>query len=338
MKQCLVFLLVCLSLSAHSEEFTVLTDKWSPYINEEGQASGTAAKNLEILAHYGDFRVNWEYMPFADAQALLGLKAATLAYPYFYTEARAEKFYYSKPLYFATLKLFYNRQGSDGNTPDLNDTELRLGKVVGNSYGEAIDSLVTNGSVYSSDVAALGALLSNEIDVLPMAEGVMRSLLNSHFPDRSELILTVGTEQYGSRLGLHVIAPKTDAGKALINKVDTALSQRLALAGEYRYSESPQVADVDIALVKSAEGYPAILGRFNQKSTQACTLAYDDDVFYTIPMGTRVMVLSWSDKILNPSDTDRLYGNMTEESHVLVLNGPHVGKEVCVKNMHIEVE
>ncbi|GEA13133.1 hypothetical protein KUL49_35080 [Alteromonas sp. KUL49] len=329
---------ICLSLAVHSEEVSVLTDKWSPYINEEGQASGRAAKNLEVLAYYGDFSVNWEYIPFADAQALLPLHTTTLAYPYFYTEARAAKFYYSEPLYFATLTLFYNRQGSEGNTPDLDDTELRFGKVVGNSYGEAIDSLVSNGSVYPSDVAALGALLSNDIDVLPMAEGVMQSLLEAHFPDRSELILTVGAEQYSSRLGMHVIASKTDTGKALIDRVNKALSRRLALAGEYRYSQSPQVADVDIALVKTAEGYPAILGRFNQKNTQACTLTYEDDVFYTIPMGTRVMVLTWSDKILNPSNTDRLYGNMTEESHVLVLNGPHVGKEVCVKNMHIEVE
>ena len=85
----------------------------------------------------------------------------------------------------------------------------------------------------------------------------------------------------------------------------------------------------DIARLITAEGYPAIVGQ--------TSIAEKID-YYTLPQGTRVLVLNWSDKILSPSSTDRIYKSMTDLSYVVILNGPHVGKELYVKNMHLEIQ
>lgn len=53
--------------------------------------------------------------------------------------------------------------------------------------------------------------------------------------------------------------------------------------------------------------------------------------------GSAARVLDWSPKILQASNTDRRYKTMIDASRVVVLNGPHVGKELMVRNMPIEL-
>ncbi len=85
---------------------------------------------------------------------------------------------------------------------------------------------------------------------------------------------------------------------------------------------------VDLAQLVSAEGNPVILGRASGDS---------GDEFYALPLGTRVIVLEWSEKIARPSTNDRPYRIMMDESRVVVVSGPHVGRELYIRNMHLSL-
>ena len=59
--------------------------------------------------------------------------------------------------------------------------------------------------------------------------------------------------------------------------------------------------------------------------------------YYTLPTGTRVTALEWSDKMKQASSSDRLYKNMMDLTKVLLLNGPQVGFVLYIRKMNMEL-
>ncbi|MDO6692085.1 transporter substrate-binding domain-containing protein [Aliiglaciecola sp. 3_MG-2023] len=332
-----LFLLVTLVLSgflqadrvyAQDPVIEVLTDEWAPYINPESEPLGRAAKVLDTIGAYAQAKIKWRYVPYRDSALLLEKQKVHISYPYFYTQQRAEKLYYSKPIFYLTSRLYFNRHFVSSEFANNNYQTLKIAKVAGYSYGEKIDSIVTDGQQYETEEDALIALLNNEVQILPMTEGVMNNLLDTRYAEQKQLIIPV--ENVKDEASLHIIASKTAEGKALIEKFDQAITMRLN--GEDAQLQPTQNLQqkVDLATLVTSEGFPAILGEFANPNGSID--------YYTIPIGTKVIVLQWSSKILNPSHSDRIYKNMMETSNVVILNGPHVGKELRVKNMHIQLE
>ncbi|MFQ3249369.1 MAG: polar amino acid transport system substrate-binding protein [Glaciecola sp.] len=306
-----------------SEKVIVYVDTFAPYINDKGAELGTSAKTLKILGEYADIDIEFRYVPYTDATVLMQLKKDAISFPYFITEARKEQFYFSKPIVNISIRLFFNRQYTElSQIKELN--KLRVGTVVGYSYGENIDSLLGEAKEFESDMAALLALMKGEIDVLPMASGVMESLLNTYFLDQRQLIRPIqsiqDTEQF------HVIAPKTAFGKKVIDKLNKAIELKYGNATP-QDNRTVKAPDADVAELIPAEGFPAIIGQDLE----------DSDRNYTLPIGTKVVVLDWSEAIRNPNTNSNINRNMMLTSKVVILNGPHVGKELMVRNMHIKL-
>ncbi|GAC16027.1 substrate-binding periplasmic protein [Aliiglaciecola lipolytica] len=325
-----VFIILVQSVRANPQEpsVRVLTNVWAPYINPEQEPLGRAAKVLETIAAYAQKDIKWRYIPYRDAALLLEKQKAELSYPYFYTEERAEKFHLSKPIFYLTSRLYFNRHFVSSEQADNQYSSLKIAKVAGYSYGEKIDKIVENAKQYETEEDALIALLNNEVQILPMTEGVMNNLLDTRYADQKQLIMPV--KNVNDESSLHIMASKNDVGEQLIADFDKAISMRQN--GEDIKLQPLQnlKQKVDLATLVTSEGFPAILG---ESENQLGNIDY-----FTIPIGTKVIVLEWSQKILTPSSSDRIYKNMMDTSKVVVLNGPHVGKELRVKNMHIQLE
>tara|TARA_R110002124_G_scaffold34230_3_gene112642 strand:- start:176 stop:1228 length:1053 start_codon:yes stop_codon:yes gene_type:complete len=326
----LLLSLSCLLVPAHgNEKLTILTDSWPPYINAEGDTSGSAARLIEILYDFEGIKTSWHYMPYELSYLKVKNQKAVLSFPYFKTPQRSQEVLFSQPIFSVTSKVYFNRQylTSDAAQQAYADKK-RIGRVSGYSYGESIDKELTEATVFASEKQALTALFNNVIDVLPMTEGVMVQQLNDYFSHRKQLIIALdGIMETSS---LHVIAAKNLAGKRAIEKLDRVLAYLI----EEGVSSLPtasvvEAAPVDVAKLITTEGYPLIIGQTAESG--------NDIAYYTLPQGTQALVLEWSSKIVHPSNTDRIYKNMMDLSKVVLLNGPHVGKELFVRNMHIEL-
>lgn len=323
----LVSTYLCLTptLANDNTSLSVSTASWQPYINSQGEQLGSAAELLRQIFSQNDTQISWQYQNFDLAYQQVHKSQKLAAYPYFETPERREEVLFSDPIFNVTSHIYYNRQYNN----DIDLTQLksfRIGKVAGYSYGTEIDKIVTDAQVIATEKQALIALLNNEIDYLPMTESVMNTLLIEKFPER--MLLVKPLENMTGNASLHLIAAKTPQGQALITQLDELLSQAKNLkslqATPLQLPNKP-----DIARVISAEGYPVILGQ----SQVAGSVDY-----FTLPQGTKVLILQWSGKILASSKSDRLYKNMMDLSKVVVLNGPHVGKELFIRNMHIELQ
>lgn len=327
--------LLLLSLSfvlapAHgNEKLSILTDSWPPYINAEGHTSGSSARLIEILYDFEDIQTSWHYMPYELSYLKVKNKKAVLSFPYFKTPQRSQEVLFSQAIFSVTSKVYFNRQFLTSDAAQqAYKGKKRIGRVSGYSYGESIDKELTQATVFASEKQALTALFNNVIDVLPMTEDVMVQQLNVHFSHRKQLIVALdGIMETSS---LHVIAAKDPEGKAAIEKLDRVLAYLI----EEGVSSLPtasvvEAATVDVAKLITTEGHPLIIGQ---------TAEFGNEIaYYTLPQGTQALVLEWSSKIVHPSDTDRIYKNMMDLSKVVLLNGPHVGKELLVRNMHIEL-
>jgi polar amino acid transport system substrate-binding protein len=308
-----------------TKTISVATNQWAPYINAENSPLGTAADLLKQVLEQENQKVEWRYKNYDLGFELVVKGTQQSAFPYFKTTEREKRVLYSEAIFNVTSHLYYNRQYEN----QLNMSQLsqhKFGKVAGYSYGKIIDKYLNTAVTYANEKDALEGLLKNEIDFLPMTESVMNTMLNKTYRDQALLIREV--DKIAGHDSLHLIAPKTDEGLALITKVNLLISQ---VEGIQSLQPKPveRFKPQDIARLIAAEGYPAIVGQTSlNKQTE----------YYTLPRGTRVLILKWSDKIISPSNTDRIYKSMIDLSHVVVLNGPHVGKELYVKNMHLEVQ
>ena len=316
------------TMSVDHSDITVLTSEWSPYINKEGASTGSAALALNILSSEIGTNIKWKYLPYSSSYDLVVRKKYPASFPWFKTQKRSEEVLYSKPLFEATSRLYFNRHFFAESEVEESWSTLRIGKVQGYSYGSTLDTKIAKAIPYSSEYIALQALLDNEIDILPMTEKVMVNMLKNNFPNQKELIRMVpGVSDSSS---LYLIAAKTEQGEEIINYFNKALD---VMNGSLFTSKPPEKKNkkksADLAQLVSAEGYPVILGQTDKISTGTN--------YYILPQGSRVLVLEWSPKILESSKTDRLYKSMIDVSRVVILNGPHVGKELYVRNMHISL-
>ncbi|MCU7891353.1 MAG: transporter substrate-binding domain-containing protein [Candidatus Thiodiazotropha sp. (ex Ustalcina ferruginea)] len=314
---------------ATKKSLQIMTEVWLPYINPEMESLGSAARIIDILAAEMETDIDWRYISYAVAYQLIRRDKAELAFPYFLTAKREKEVIFSYPMFSVTSRIYYNRQFYSEGQVKKGFSSLRTGKVDGYSYGESLDQLLEKAEIFATEQAALAALFNHAIDLLPMTEGVMKTTLERYFPNRGQLVLAV--PGISGTSSLHVIAPDTPQGKAAIQQLNDAIDQlkALKLAGtQASYAEDKK--SVDLAQLIPAEGYPAILGQVSMGTT--------NNQYFTLPQGTRVVVLEWSTKILTPSNTDRLYKNMMDLSRVVILNGPHVGKELYVRNMHIHLQ
>lgn len=318
-----LFTLVCSSLAC-GQSITITTDEWQPYINKPEQALGSAAELLKQLYSMDDTEIRWQYQHYDLAYYQVAKKQKLASFPYFKTDVRASQVLFSKAIFYATSYIYFNRQfQSNIHLEQLN--QYKIGRVSGYSYGEKIDGLLAKAQTFVSEKQALEALLNHQIDYLPMTESVMNNLLNNEFSTQKLLIKPL--DNIKDNASLHLIAANNSEGQQLITALNAHIDKVAHLASMKLVPEALKKSP-DLAKLVVAEGYPAILGQ---------TLAAVEPQFYTLPQGTSVLVIKWSNKMLTSSTTDTLYKNMMAFSHVLILNGPLVGEELLVRNMHIEL-
>lgn len=335
--------------SAEHEQVTVCTDYWPPYVNREGEPLGELSRVVGMILDNMELEPDWTYFDFSYCRHRIAERdRVMLSFPWFRTGERAAQTHLSDPLFEATTRIYYNRHFNAFDGPVSDYSGYTFGKVASYAYGDRIEALTEDAAVFQTEHEAIEALLSHEIDLLPMTEGVVAAILARDFPDRLQLIRPLDGE--AGTASLHVMAPRTPEGRALMDRFNQSL-QELTRAGVVNL-ESPRPASGDgegtgvaacesggnrpdgasgsgdIARTVASEGFPVVLGRQVRDGSSA---------YLALPQGTKVIVLCWSPRIAKASASDRLYKTMVDESRVVVLDGPHVGQEVLVKNMHLAI-
>ncbi|WOI54224.1 transporter substrate-binding domain-containing protein [Parvularcula sp. LCG005] len=322
------------AMAQDDNPLTVYTDVYRPYILPSGSPDGAAMEIVRLTLLNMERSPSFVYLDFNYGLYQTGKSDLAVSFPWRRTEEREKNFIFSAPLFTVESRFYYNARFAPAEVDVSELSDLRLGRTSGYSYGEQIDGILdearTAGNVteYASDDESIAALLKGEIDILPLPDTVVVATLDADFPDQQRLIRPV--DGLVDRFALHLVAPRNDRGRDFIKAFNTS-HRELIDAGVLTPHDAVTARfasdGVDIARVVTSEGFPIVVGEDRREPGS----------YYAIPAGTRVIVLEWSPRIRSVSNSDRLYAAMVERSSILVLNGPHVGKELLVKNIHIEI-
>lgn len=328
---CAVSLLVLMS-PVQAKPFTdaeVYTAYWPPYVNAPDAELGTASRIVQMVYNQMELSPVWQELDYYFSYQQVVKSGINANFPYFWTAARAKEVLYSDPLMKVENGVFYSTQ-SQQIAPDLtNLSQLKVGRVAGYSYGEKLAFLLDDAIVFSSEVMALTALVNGEIDLLPISIEVARHLIQEYYPHRIHEFKVL--PRYRSNDGIHLIAPKTPEGEAFIAKFNAALALLKEKGMIEQVLSTPKLGGGSgyVRLVLT-EGFPVVTGF---ELTEA-----GEKRFYMIPQGSRAIVLGWDDVVLKPHKTEKIFDGMMNYSKVRIVNGPHAGRELHVRNMHLEVD
>ena len=317
---------------AHSENLfsenkvNIYLDDYPPYVTLSPEGGLAYEIVIQVLDH-AEFEPNVKVFNFVyDYDKVIN--GSAISFPFLKNEKRLQEVLFSAPLFETEIKVFFNRRFHNFETLPDDLTRFKFGTVLGYSYGDKIDKLTNKTNYkYVSEPEAILGLINGEIDFLPLNTAVAQHILSNSYPDHSLLIKPL--PDLNEKSELHVIAPKTQEGKKFIDSFNRSLEYLKILdslpetAFSAVGSEEPKG---DIGYLSASEGFPVIVGRTLHESLE-----------YAIPHGTKVAVISWSNAILSSSPSVRQYKTMNSESLIVVLDGPHVGKELLVKNMHISL-
>ena len=325
------FLFFCLPLQAQPfAPSEVYTAHWPPYVNKPGMELGTASSIVQMVYYQMELSPSWQELDYYFSYQQVVKSGVKASFPYFWTQQRADEVLFSAPLMKVENGVFYSTQNNSVE-PDLTDiNHLKVGRVAGYSYGEKLAFLLNDATVFSGEVMAITALVKGEIDLLPISVEVARNLIQEYYPHRiHEFKLLAG---YSSKDAIHLIAPKTEEGAAFITNFNTALAALKQKGMIDQILSAPKLGGGSgyVRLVPT-EGFPVVTG-FELTSEEA------DKLFYVVPQGSRAVVLSWDQVVLKPHATEKIFDGMMNYSKVRIVDGPHAGRELYVRNMHLEVD
>lgn len=353
------------------EPQTVYTGAWPPYVIEQRGGLGLIDRSVEMVLREMGAEPRRRFLDYYLIEELVAGGDIELAYPFFKTPRREGRLLFSDPLLFVENRIYYSVR----HNPELDKAQtldgLVFGRVIGYSYGEAIDPLLPRACgksepevscrqqakakacacQYNSEALALNALLKNDIDLLPMAASVAETLMMEEFPHHIHALRALS--KHRTKAPLFAIFSDNPEGRELQQRFNAAL-ERLAAEGLLRDLErtfflNRHRSSGYVRLV-AAEGFPVVIGlrlRERLDGEPACrrieaALAKDRQnaqlLYFMIPQGSRALVREWSPMALEAGDVQQLYDRMTAFSSVEVVDGPHAGRRFCVRNMHIAVE
>ncbi len=341
---CAALLLVSPVLVAESKSIVIASGDWHPYSFE---AEVTEPERLvsNLLLEAG-FSARWNYPGFDFAVRHMEAGVADAGFPFFKSLEREAKFLYSQEIFEVKNSVIYNNSNADLNSflESVGDSAFNkenvkklvdnfvAGKVSGYSYQGFSEGLNEVGISYNSERQAISALLEGEIDFLPVASSVWKSMILRYFPDHLHKISEVPELTWLE--SVYMIAPKNEAGRELIAEFDRVVESykrdRPNLSYSYDLEDLSELFLVATVQLKSTDLFPVIKGYVLEGDSVGRTVV--------LPENTSALVLEWSKSHFSDPDGASLISILKDKSKVLLVSGPHVGDIVYIQNDHIEVK
>ena len=321
-------------------ETVIISGDWHPYTFPTAKTE--VEKHVEDLLHLQGHTLEWRYSGFDLALEHLRREQADVAFPYYSNEDREQEFLFSDPVLRVENIVLYNRRNplfqawrEEDNEPAPASSTMQdavFGLVRGYSYAGLFDGAPPEHSLwFPSELRALAALLSGEIDLLPIEQRVWQSLQLRNFPDRYHLVRRI--EGLSWRETIHMLAARNEAGRRIIDDFNKVLSEFPLAPEELELSHDilamAEEIDRGTVLLRKNQLQPMILGHTERHSNSENTLV--------IPEGTTALVLDWAPEYFEYNENVSVVQLMKARTQVLLLNGPHAGKTVYIENAHIEM-
>lgn len=211
----------------------VAIGEWPPYTSKTLAHNGLLAHILSKALASEGIQPEFHFMDWESAFNKTAKGKYSLSLGWLKSPLRAQKMHFSEPISYVDLR-FIHRADMDFTWEKLDDIKnLKVGIVLGYSYGKELDQFIVNGYVrttdYLSEKEALIGLANNEIDLYAADAIVAESIINQ-IPATLQKRLAID-EKSLSLSPIYLVSPKR-LDNSLIQKFNTGLA-RMKAQGEY---------------------------------------------------------------------------------------------------------
>lgn len=208
-----------------AETLTLATGEWTPYSSETLEGYGFITEIIsETLSQMG-VTPQYEFYPWARCYSLVKRGKVWAAFPYSFTEERAEEVLYSERIGESTTKFFYYDKERPYPYETLKDLRsYKIAGVKGYFYEQDFRNNKLDVSYTSDELSALKRLAAGRVDLMPMNELVGWALIRKHFPEQADKFGTL-EKPYDTNELMLIVSKDFPDGETLLQQFNEALRQ-----------------------------------------------------------------------------------------------------------------
>lgn len=186
MKKLLVlfFIIFLSSTTVWAEKVPLVTGEWSPYTSENLEGYGFITEIISEVIKEMDMEPEYKFYQWKRCYSLVKRGKVWAAFPYSYTEERAQEVLFSDTVGESTTKFFYYKKTKDYTFETLEDLKpYKIAGVKGYFYEEDFNQAGLSVSYTSDETSALKRLVAGRVELMPLNELVGWALIKTEFPD-----------------------------------------------------------------------------------------------------------------------------------------------------------
>lgn len=224
----------------NSTKLLLVTDEWAPYTSKNLEEYGMVSKIVALAMEEAGLEYEIQFRPWARALEMVKYGDAWGSFPWFYTDERAEEYYYSNPIMSSNIVVFYKKTNNIIENPDIEIKNLdnlksyKIGGVFGYFYEPYLED---NKNQFRYDLSsdaesAFKLLESGKVDIIFEEEAVGWHIIANMFPEREHEFATFKNQL--SEEKFYLIVTKED--RFAIKKIEAfnkGLS-KIKQSGEYK--------------------------------------------------------------------------------------------------------
>lgn len=301
-----------------SQPLQISTSEWLPYISPDLPENGPVAQLLtEVFGRAGYAPVfSFSTWPLAERDVRAGSSVGMA--PVVISDARDSFALYTEPLMEFRYTLFGRKGRLLDSIPERDDLSgLRVARIEGYQYWDALDESGAEFSDYPSALAAFRALKNGEVDLVAEGSIAGRAVLDgADFPDDGSRYAEVAptTEMTSSVQGLHLLLDDSSEGRMLQKELDEAITSFRDTEDYERVMAALVDTSTDVELRSADGGGVEVLDE--EGNTAGVT-----------PSGTRAVVEAWPEEPTTSSTSVPLK----------ILDGPLAGRYLAVRIEDLEI-
>ncbi len=205
-----------ISLDSWAETVTLATGEWPPYTSEQREGYGFITEILSQVFEEMEVEPKYEFHTWEECYELVKHGNIWAAFPYGYTEERAEEVLFSATVGDSTTKFFYYSIPPAETYVTLEELQpYTIVGITGYFYEEDFRRAGLNVTYVNDETQALHKLFAGEAQLLPLNELVGRALIKQLFPEHTEEFDTLDTPYNVNELKLIVSKDYAESAELL---------------------------------------------------------------------------------------------------------------------------
>ncbi len=211
-----------------AEPLVLATGEWRPYSSVEMEGYGEFTQRVATVIQEMGLEAEFRFYPWTRCYDSVVNGRVWAAFPYAYTESRAQEVWYSEPLHRSRTLFFYHTPEGGEEHYEFEDLEdlagVRIGGVSGYFYLEPFEDAGLAVDYTNTEIQGIEKLILGRIDLFPVNERVGWDLILTYFPEQADNFHTLPNELSNNELSLIVSRSFPDSER-LLKEFNAALQR-----------------------------------------------------------------------------------------------------------------